>query len=148
MVFAIFDYWSYPWQNTSAFVLGNFFLAILVRNELFGRLLYLIVITLFSKVNSIYFVDRGLTSSKWTPLRFRLACTSLLQHLGGIHSGCATSGFFWLLFRLAHTFVNSKYDDHLVLLTGFTTSVFVGISMISAMPWIRHKYHEYVNFTF
>ena len=51
LALTVFDRWSYPWQNTSAFVLGNFLIAILVRNELFGRLLYLTVITFFSKVN-------------------------------------------------------------------------------------------------
>ena len=27
--------------------------------------------------------------------------TSVLQHLGGIHSGCAICGFIWLIFRVA-----------------------------------------------
>ena len=44
--------WSYAQSHAGAFVLGNILIAILVRNELFGRLLYLIVNTLFSKVFS------------------------------------------------------------------------------------------------
>ena len=42
--------WAYAQSHAGAFVLGNILIAILVRNELFGRLLYLIVNTLFSKV--------------------------------------------------------------------------------------------------
>ena len=44
--------WGYPRQYTGAFVLGNLLAAILMRNELFGRLLYLIVNALFAKVKS------------------------------------------------------------------------------------------------
>jgi hypothetical protein len=42
--------WSYPRSYSSACVLGNLLVAVLMRNELFGRLLYLIVNTLFAKV--------------------------------------------------------------------------------------------------
>lgn len=50
LILAITDTWSYPRHYTGAFVLGNLLAAILVRNELFGRFLYLIVNTLFSQV--------------------------------------------------------------------------------------------------
>lgn len=42
--------WHYPRRYTGALVLGNLLVAIMVRNELFGRLLYLIVNTCFAKV--------------------------------------------------------------------------------------------------
>lgn len=42
--------WTYPRHYTGALVLGNLLTAILVRNELFGRFLYLTVNTLFAKV--------------------------------------------------------------------------------------------------
>jgi hypothetical protein len=29
---------------------------------------------------------------QWAPLRIKLAVNSVLQHLGGVHSGCALSG--------------------------------------------------------
>ena len=44
--------WTYPENYTGAFVLGNLLTAILMRNELFGRFLYLFVNTLFAKVRS------------------------------------------------------------------------------------------------
>jgi hypothetical protein len=53
---AIFNVWRYPRNYTSAFVLGNLLVAILMRNELFGRFLYLVVNTLFAKVCLIYFI--------------------------------------------------------------------------------------------
>ena len=42
--------WHYPKKYTGGLVLGNLFVAILMRNELFGRLLFLIVNTCFAKV--------------------------------------------------------------------------------------------------
>jgi hypothetical protein len=47
---AIAGVWIYPRNYTGAFVLGNLLTAILMRNELFGRFLYLVVNTLFAKV--------------------------------------------------------------------------------------------------
>ena len=40
----------YAHRYIGAFVLGNLSAAVLVRNELFGRILYLIINTLFAKV--------------------------------------------------------------------------------------------------
>lgn len=51
LVLAALDIWHYPRQYTGAFVLGNLFFAILMRNELFGRILYAVVNFLFAKVS-------------------------------------------------------------------------------------------------
>ena len=50
LLLAALNVWTYPRHYTGAFILGNLLVAILVRNELFGRLLYLIVNTCFAKV--------------------------------------------------------------------------------------------------
>lgn len=50
LILAIAGVWSYPRRYTGALVLGNLLTAILMRNELFGRFLYLLVNTLFAKV--------------------------------------------------------------------------------------------------
>jgi hypothetical protein len=42
--------WNSPRENTGGFILGNFLVAILVRNEFFTRFLYLVINTLFAKV--------------------------------------------------------------------------------------------------
>ncbi|KAF7362686.1 hypothetical protein MVEN_00617900 [Mycena venus] len=103
LVLAATGKWQYPRQYTGAFVLGNLQCAILMRNELFGRFLYLIVNTLFAK---------------WPPLWFRLGCTSTLQHLGGIHSGCATAGAAWLIFRIVLIFIDYRHFPAVILTAG------------------------------
>lgn len=50
LLLAALNIWTYPRQYTGAFVLGNLQFAILMRNELFGRVLYLIINTCFAKV--------------------------------------------------------------------------------------------------
>ncbi|KAI9465291.1 hypothetical protein BJY52DRAFT_1114066 [Lactarius psammicola] len=127
LVFAILGTWQYPRKYTGTLILGNLVAAILARNELFGRLLYLLANILFAK---------------WTPLWFRLGCTSTLQHLGGIHSGCATSAFAWLIFRLVLLFNNRKDNPDPVLFAGVVTSIFVAVSIGSALPWVRNTHHN------
>lgn len=51
VVLAATGHWPYARRYTGALVLGNLFTAILMRNELFGRFLYLFVNTLFAKVS-------------------------------------------------------------------------------------------------
>lgn len=119
--------WDYPRRYTGALVLGNLQAAILVRNELFGRFLFLTVNTLFAK---------------WTPLWFRLGCTSALQHLGGIHSGCAISGCLWLMFRLALIFIDLYNNHNAVVVFGVLTNVTISISIGSALPYVRNTYHN------
>ena len=109
--------WARGWKYTDALVLGNLGTAILGRNELFGRLLYLLTNMLFAKVctGGPHWVlgHRSLTHTfcPW----FRL-----VQHLGG-HSGCTRS---WHIFRLVLIFNNHKDNPDPVLLAGAVMSVF------------------------
>lgn len=127
LVVAIMDVWPYPRNYTDAMVLGNLLTAILVRNELFGRVVYLSVNKLFAR---------------WTPLWFRLACTSILQHLGGIHSGCAVSGLGWLIYHMTLIFEHHKDNPDAILIIGVVTSIVLAICAGSALPLIRNRHHN------
>lgn len=127
LILAALNVWEYPRRYTGAFILGNLFFAILMRNELFGRALYATVNFLFAK---------------WPPLWFRLGCTSALQHLGGIHSGCATAGFLWLIFRVTLIFIDHKDNHDAVLIMGVITNLAVAVSIASAFPWVRNTHHN------
>ncbi|KAG6878189.1 hypothetical protein C0993_010950 [Termitomyces sp. T159_Od127] len=127
IVLAAAGKWQYPRYYSGPCLLGNLLVAILMRNELFGRFLYLLVNTLFAK---------------WTPLWFRLGCTSVLQHLGGIHSGCAISGFMWLVFRVVWIFVHHKTTHTSILVFGLITLLIILVSIMSALPWVRNTHHN------
>ncbi|KAF8630064.1 hypothetical protein AX15_003123 [Amanita polypyramis BW_CC] len=119
--------WEYANVYSGPILTANLNFAILMRNEIFHRLLYLLVNTLFAK---------------WTPLWWRLGCTSVLQHLGGIHSGCALSGLFWLLYKVIMNFIDTDIQHDAVLVTGTLTLVLVGLSALSAFPWVRNNHHN------
>jgi hypothetical protein len=141
--------WPYARTYAGAFVLGNLQTAVLVRNEWFTRFLYLCVNTCFSKVSVIVSFPVSqhsqslLVTAQWPPLRFRLACTSILQHLGGVHSGCALSAVVWLVFRIVQVsaLANSRFSKP-VLVTGVMTLVAVIVGIISAIPWVRNTHHK------
>jgi hypothetical protein len=81
--FAASGHFPYAEKWTSAMALGNLNFAILMRNELFGRFLYLFVNTCFAKVTFKAFQPLSLGSvliiHQWPPLWWRLGCTSVLQ---------------------------------------------------------------------
>jgi hypothetical protein len=78
-------------------------------------------------------------------LKFRLGCTSALQHLGGIHSGCALSGCTWLIFKLVTIFIDHQNNHDAVLVMGVITNMLVCISIASAFPWVRNTHHKSVD---
>ncbi|KAK4663409.1 hypothetical protein QC763_000030 [Podospora pseudopauciseta] len=118
---------EYATNHLGALVLGNLLMAILMRNELFLRFLYII---------SIY----GLRS--WAPIWLKLAVTSILQHVGGIHSGCALSGACWLLYKIVDILIHHAKQHPSVIATGIITNVLVVISILSAFPWVRNNHHN------
>ncbi|AEO60343.1 hypothetical protein MYCTH_2068307 [Thermothelomyces thermophilus ATCC 42464] len=122
IILAALGRFPYAENHLGALVLGNLLMAIMMRNELFLRFLYLI---------SIY----GLRS--WAPLWLKLAVTSVLQHVGGIHSGCAISGAAWLVFKIVDIIKYRTVQHTSVIVTGIITNLAVIISVLSAFPWIR-----------
>lgn len=74
--------WKYGNRYTGPIVTANLNVSVLMRNEIFGRLLYIIVNALFAKVHrflkgSVSYIECHVF--QWTPLWFRLGCTSVLQ---------------------------------------------------------------------
>ncbi|KAH9057127.1 hypothetical protein EDB83DRAFT_2506802 [Lactarius deliciosus] len=124
---AVSGHFPYGKRYTGAMALGNLNFAILMRNELFGRFLYLFVNTCFAK---------------WAPLWWRLGCTSVLQHLGGIHSGCALSGVGWLIVKVVNNFRHHSVNHDSILIVGAITNIAVIVSAISAFPWVRNTHHN------
>ncbi|GBE82485.1 hypothetical protein SCP_0408690 [Sparassis crispa] len=125
--FAVSGHWAYAVKYGSAMAVANFNVSFLVRNEIFGRCLYIFVNTLFAK---------------WTPLWWRLGCTSVLQHLGGIHSGCAISGIIWLTFRIVDTYRNHYNEHDAILVFGLAANVVLIIAAIAGFPIVRNTHHN------
>ncbi|EJD52904.1 hypothetical protein AURDEDRAFT_157458 [Auricularia subglabra TFB-10046 SS5] len=127
IVLAETGHFPYAVKHLGSMLLGNLLFAILMRNEIFGRILYWFVNTFFAK---------------WAPLKFRLGCTSVLQHLGGIHSGCALSGCLWLVMKVADIFRHHQVNHDAILVMGVITNLAVLVSVLSAFPWVRNTHHN------
>lgn len=144
IVLAAVGKFDYAINHSGALVLGNLLCAVMMRNELFLRFLFLIANTLFAKVrvlcNHADLPADGVF--QWPPLFIRLGITSILQHIGGIHSGCATSGLAWLIYKVVELCRHASVNQKSVIAMGVVTSVAVTISVISAFPWIRNQHHK------
>ncbi|EPT05897.1 hypothetical protein FOMPIDRAFT_1110294 [Fomitopsis schrenkii] len=125
--FAVSGHWPYAYRYGGAMAVGNFNVSVLVRNEIFGRCLY-------GFVNGCF--------AKWAPLWWRLGCTSVLQHLGGIHTGCAVSGVIWLTLRTVHVFVNHAIYPGALLAWAVIANLTLFITMVSGFPWLRNSHHN------
>ncbi|KAG9125508.1 hypothetical protein FRC07_007310 [Ceratobasidium sp. 392] len=127
MILAGTHHFPYARKNTGGIVVGNIMAAVIVRNEIFGRFLYLTVNTLFAK---------------WPPLWFRLTLTSILQHLGGIHSGCSVSALGWLILNLTYLFRDRHNQNKGVLTMGFIVMFIIAFACLSAFPIVRNTHHN------
>ncbi|PSS36813.1 hypothetical protein PHLCEN_2v1357 [Hermanssonia centrifuga] len=121
----------YAEKHNAALALGNIVASVACRNELFLRyVLYWPIVKAFQK---------------WTPLWMRIFWTGFLQHIGGIHSGCAASGIAWFIFAVVRTFQHhvAKHTPKVVLAWGIVTVVVTVVTMVAAMPWIRAHHHNF-----
>lgn len=139
----------FPYATTYAgsIAVANLNFSVLMRNEVFGRLLYLFFNTFFAKVRCLRFaqltrIDKNTLTQQWPPLWFRLGITSALQHLGGIHSGCALSGIAWLMFKVVNNFKKIDITHPAVLTLGLVTLVAIILSSMAAIPWVRNTHHK------
>ncbi|KAL2205442.1 hypothetical protein CC79DRAFT_1310751 [Sarocladium strictum] len=127
IILACLDKFPYARDHSGALVLGNLLCAVLMRNELFLRFLYMVAI----------YGLRG-----WAPVFMKLWATSALQHVGGIHSGCALSGAAWLVYKIIDIVRHRSVQHNAVIATGIVTCSMVIISIISAFPWVRNNHHN------
>lgn len=152
LLLACIHHFPYAEHHGAAIALGNVIGAVACRNELFLRGVFWLVVKLFQKVSS--YPDSPLSPMlhhtdiwlQWTPLWFRIFWTAFLQHIGGIHSGCATSSIAWFIYVVVRNF-QTRTADHIpivVLVWGIITVIVSLIVLIAAAPWIRHYHHKYV----
>lgn len=68
-----------------------------------------------------------------------------VQHLGGIHSGCATSGVCWLILKIVNVYRNRQVEHPSILVVGLLTNLAVFITAVAAIPWVRNTHHKSVE---
>ncbi|KAG8741962.1 hypothetical protein FRC10_002228 [Ceratobasidium sp. 414] len=111
MITAGLGHFPYARENTGGFVIGNILAGVVVRNELFGRLLYLIVNTCFAKPSqkvAVIRFDRGLQQG----LLGRISRTAVLEyHAFGTISEGKDAKYHYMVCGVQGDFTRALVDD-------------------------------------
>ncbi|KAJ3337429.1 hypothetical protein HDU93_001069, partial [Gonapodya sp. JEL0774] len=123
------DRFAYGKMNAPSFALGNILIAVVFRNELFLR-------GLFVMANS------GIGSLKrWIPVWIRAGVVLLLMSFGGIHSGGGLSALAWLIYSVYLAFSFQGVHTAIRVVSLIVASVTFVIILTAQAP-VRYRFHE------
>jgi hypothetical protein len=126
--FTLAHKWEGGRQRVATIALGNILAALLVRNEIFLRSFYAVILFLFKR---------------WPPRWFRDSIAHLLLHVGGFHSGFAFSGTLWVITAAIEFFRSGpSLIHHSILAFSVIACTLLVAVAISAYPAIRNNYHN------
>lgn len=123
---------NFPYGRRKPAVLSmaNILLLTLCRSEAFLRLVFFLAVELLGRPA--------------VPLPLKTAATSLLQSLGGVHSGCGVSALAWLAYSVFTAVWSSEADETLNFVNGVGVAILalLLISAMAAFPLLRHLHHN------
>ncbi|KAK4733174.1 hypothetical protein R3W88_007435 [Solanum pinnatisectum] len=122
---------NFPYARKKAvlFSIGNIFALTLCRSEAFLRV--------------VFWVAVSCLGWSWIPTRIKTIVTSLLQSLGGIHSGCAISSIAWLIYALILTLNDRENTSPEIVIVAFAILSLLSLSSLAAFPLVRHLHHNF-----
>ncbi|KAK4796330.1 hypothetical protein SAY86_028656 [Trapa natans] len=128
LILAAIGYFPYAMNNAALFSIANIFSLTLCRSEAFLRVVFWLAVKILGH--------------SWVPICIKYVTTSLLQSLGGIHSGCGVSSIAWLIYSLVLTL---KYQDNtspVLIAVASTILGLISVSSLAAFPLVRHLHHN------
>ncbi|KAL9667934.1 hypothetical protein QQ045_002304 [Rhodiola kirilowii] len=128
LVLAATGRFSYGRNRPALFSIGNILALTLCRTEAVLRLLFWLAVALLGH--------------HWVPLRIKTMTTSLLQSLGGIHSGCGVSSVAWLVYALVLTLKNRADSSPEIIGVASAILGLLCLSCLAAFPLVRHLHHN------
>ncbi|KAK4709978.1 hypothetical protein R3W88_004491 [Solanum pinnatisectum] len=122
---------NFPYARNKAvlFSIGNIFALTLCRSEAFLRV--------------VFWISVNCLGWSWIPMRIKTIVMSLLQSLGGIHSGCAISSIAWLVYTLIHTLNDKENTSPEIVGVAFAILSLLFLSSLAAFPLVRHLHHNF-----
>ncbi|KAF7840313.1 adenylate-forming reductase 03009-like [Senna tora] len=118
LVLAATGHFPYARNRATLFSIGNILALTLSRSEAFLRLLFWLAVKLLGR--------------SWVPLFLKTSVTSLLQSVGGIHSGCGVSSIAWLLYSILLTLKNR--DNTSPEIIGVSYAI-LGLLCLTSLVW-------------
>ncbi|KAJ7563254.1 hypothetical protein O6H91_03G102900 [Diphasiastrum complanatum] len=130
LVLATTGHFPYAKSRAAVFSVANILASVLVRNEVFLRVLFWLSVKLLGGHRS------------WIPIGFKFAVTAFLQSLGGIHSGCGVSSVMWLIYAIQQSLHHHHFTTNAIIGTAFGVLALLLASIVAAFPALRHIHHN------
>ncbi|CAN0853312.1 Adenylate-forming reductase 06235 [Linum grandiflorum] len=118
----------YGRNRAALFSIGNIFALTMCRSEAFLRLVFWAAVKVFGPT--------------WVPLWMKTFVTSILQSLGGVHSGCGVSSVAWLIYGLALALNDRANTSFESIIVAWVVLSLIFLSCIAAFPLVRHLHHN------
>ncbi|PIA30511.1 hypothetical protein AQUCO_05500057v1 [Aquilegia coerulea] len=128
LVLATTGHFVYAKNRGTLFSIWNIFALTLGRSEAVLRVVFWLAVKAFGR--------------PWIPLKIKTATTSLLQSLGGIHSGCGVASIMWLVYSLVLALKDKENTSHVIIGVAFAILSLVCLSSLAAFPLVRHLHHN------
>ena len=128
LVLAATGHFTYARNRASLFSIANILALTLCRSEAFLRL--------------VFYLTVNILGHSFVPVRIKLAVTSLLQSLGGIHSGCGVSSIAWLFYALVLTLKDRDNTSTAIIAVASAILSLLCLTSLAAFPLVRHLHHN------
>ncbi|CAN7132369.1 hypothetical protein BRARA_H00958 [Brassica rapa] len=128
LVLAATGRFTYARNGASLFSIANILALTLCRSEAFLRLVFYLTVTILGR--------------SFIPLRIKIAVTSLLQSLGGIHSGCGVSSIVWLVYSLVLALKDRDNNSTAIIAVASAILSLLCLTSAAAFPLVRHLHHN------
>ncbi|KAK6124213.1 hypothetical protein DH2020_042049 [Rehmannia glutinosa] len=128
LVLAAIGEFPYARNRAALFSIANIFVLVLCRSEAFLRVVFWLAVNVLGWY--------------WVPLKVKTMTTSLLQSLGGIHSGCGISSITWLVYALILTLKNRGDTTPEIIAVASVILGLLCLSSLAAFPLLRHLHHN------
>ncbi|CAH8284252.1 unnamed protein product [Eruca vesicaria subsp. sativa] len=128
LVLAATGHFTYARKRASLFSIANILALTLCRSEAFLRLVFYLTVNLLGR--------------SFVPLRVKIVVTSLLQSLGGIHSGCGISSIVWLIYSLVLTLKDRDNTSTAIIAVASAILFLLCLTSLAAFPLVRHLHHN------
>lgn len=128
LVLAAMGQFPYGRNRAALFSIANILALTLCRSEAFLRVVFWLSVKLLGR--------------SWVPLLLKTATTSLLQSLGGIHSGCGVSSIAWLIYAIVLTLRDKENTSPEIIVVASTILGLLCLSSLAAFPLVRHLHHN------
>ncbi|XP_028778206.1 adenylate-forming reductase 06235-like [Neltuma alba] len=119
LALAASGYFQYGRDRATFFSIANIWALTLCRSEASLRLIFWFVVKTLGRPS--------------VPLKVKTLITSLLQSVGGIHSGCGVSSIAWLVYSLVLTIKNKEQTSPEII--GLAFAILTLISL-SSLVWL------------